>query len=305
MQRAPLILDLKGNSLDDGPGVRSVVFFKGCPLDCVWCHNPESKATKAQLSFDREACVGSRVCVEHCPESAISGESTPFIDRKRCTLCFECVERCPSAALTRRGREMSVEEIVAAVGRYRPFFETSGGGVTLSGGEATLFMGFASALLRRLGQQGIHTLIETCGCFEMGRFERMLLPFVDAIFFDIKLLDPAAHRRYCGVGNERILRNFVALQQRAQRGEVELLPRTPLIPGVTDTEENLRAIAGFLERHGVRRAALLENNPIWLDKCGRLGLEPPFPEDHPARGFYERGEVERAAAIFREHGIQA
>jgi pyruvate formate lyase activating enzyme len=304
MRRVPLVLDLKGYSLDDGPGIRSVVFFKGCPLKCLWCQNPESWSVRPELSHDEEACIGCGTCVEACPEGAVSTELPRAIDRGRCSLCFECVERCPSAAMRRMGREMSVDEIVAAVVRYRRFFESSGGGVTLSGGEATLFMQFASELLRELKRERLHTLLETCGCFDMARFESLLLPWVDTIYFDIKLLDAAAHRRYCGVGNERILGNFSDLQKHVLEGGFELLPRTPLIPGITDTEANLRAIAGFLRGQGVRRAALMDNNPIWLDKCGKLGLAPPFTEGHPARGFYDGERSAWATALFRSHGIE-
>ena len=160
--RTPLILDIKGNSLDDGPGIRSVIFFKGCPLSCVWCHNPESKKTGAEIAFDGGRCIDCGTCREVCPEKALSRENPFYIDRSRCPLCFDCVQACPSGALEQVGKEMSINEILEKIVPDKPFFEVSDGGVTLSGGEPTLFMDFAAKLLVALKQQKIHTLVETC-----------------------------------------------------------------------------------------------------------------------------------------------
>ena len=142
----PLILDIKGNSLDDGPGIRSVIFFKGCPLACTWCHNPESKRFEAEISFDAKACIGCDACLSACPQDALSRDNPFFIDRRRCDLCFRCIDACHSGALSRVGQEMGIAEIVARVLDYKPFYDTSGGGVTLSGGEPTVYMDFASPI---------------------------------------------------------------------------------------------------------------------------------------------------------------
>ena len=302
MAGKPLILDIKGNSLDDGPGIRSVVFFKGCPLNCAWCHNPESKRAGVELSWERDKCVGCGACVEVCPESAISTENPDFIDRDRCTLCLVCPETCPSTALTRVGRDMTVDEVVKEAARYAPFYKTSGGGVTLSGGEPTLFMDFAAHLAEKLRALDIHVLLETCGWFDPDRFESLLMPHVDTIYMDLKLMDGREHRRHCGVDNEPILKNFIRLHRLAQAGAFQLLPRTPLIPGITDTEDNIRALAGFYEAHGVKKAALLGNNPIWFDKCRHLGLSPGFDPDHPIRNMYDLEKKREIKDLFPQQG---
>ena len=153
----PLILEISGNALDDGPGIRSVIFFKGCPLSCVWCHNPEGKRAVREIAFDAKACVGCDTCMKLCPEKALSRGNRHFIDRTRCSLCFLCADACPSEALSRVGLEMEVGEIVYTVMKDKPFYDVSGGGVTLSGGEPALFMDFTAALLSRLKAQGGYT----------------------------------------------------------------------------------------------------------------------------------------------------
>ncbi len=169
--RQTLITDIEGNSRDDGPGIRSVVFFKGCPLNCFWCHNPESKKTEAELWWDREKCIGCGECIKSCPKGSISRENPFFINRDLCDSCFKCVEVCTSTALRRVGQEMSVDEIVRKVLRYKPFFDNSGGGVTLSGGEPTLHIEFTSALLKKFKKEKIHTLLETAGLFDFDQLK--------------------------------------------------------------------------------------------------------------------------------------
>ncbi len=302
--KQPLIIDIKGNSLDDGPGIRSVVFFKGCPLRCQWCQNPESQKPGPELFYDREKCVGCGTCVEACPEKAISPENPCFVDRDLCAGCFRCADLCPSTALRRVGTEMSVDEIVQEIVPYGSFFETSGGGVTLSGGEPTLYMEFCSELLQRLKGEGIHTLLETCGWFDMGRFEELMLPWLDTIYMDIKIVDPDEHRRRCGVSNNVILDNFTRLSGIAARGGAELLPRTPLIPGVTDSGDRIREIIGFYREIGVSKASLLGNNPVWIDKCAQLGLDSaPGPESE-MRNFYDAEQLAAAKSMFHDRGIE-
>jgi len=300
----PLILDIKGNSLDDGPGIRSVVFFKGCPLSCVWCHNPESKKTTVELAFDAARCVDCGACREICPEAGVLSKENPFyIDRARCTLCFACVEVCPSGALEQVGTPMTVEEIVEKILPDKPFFDTSKGGVTLSGGEPTLHMEFASALAAALKKHSINILLETCGQFDPDRFMNTLYPHVDAIYFDIKILDPQKHKKYCGISNEKIIANFKHLCNTAQQDGKLLLPRTPLIPGITDTDENINGIAGFLKDLGITEAALLPYNPLWHEKTQKIGVHDPLADDKKMTGFPERDILERCKAVFAKAGI--
>ncbi len=304
MSAVPLLLEVKGNALDDGPGIRSVIFFKGCLLSCQWCHNPESIPKQVEISYDKNLCVDAQACLESCPETALSKTNPLFIDREKCTMCFRCVEACPSTALTRVGEETTVDNIFNKVVKYNSFYETSGGGVTLSGGEPTMFMEFTSELLQRLRAGGIHTLLQTCGLFPYDRFMELLYPYLDLIYFDIKIFDRDDHRRFCGVKNNAILDNFARLQKEYEQGGVEILARTPLVPGMTSDPQNLAGIARFLRRHNVTRAQLMEYNPIWHDKSERLGNPVRLGEGDPLRQWMPKGEVEECRKIFRAHGLE-
>ena len=239
-----------------------------------------------------------------CPEGAISRDHPLFIDRNRCKLCFNCVAVCPSKALHPAGVEMSVEEIVGKVVKYKAFFDRSGGGVTLSGGEPTLPVEFTSTLLKQLKVEGIHTLLETSGMFNLATFESLLLPFIDTIYYDIKLIDPYDHERYCGVSNEIILDNFIRLHEKSALGSVELLPRTPLIPGITDSERNIGQLSEFYSKHQVEKAVLLANNPVWIQKLGRLGREESFDTKDPIRTFYDDKKKKKIKDYFFNQGIE-
>jgi pyruvate formate lyase activating enzyme len=301
----PLLFEIKANSLDDGPGIRTVVFFKGCPLNCEWCHNPESKRASVELSHDPRRCIGCGHCMEVCPVSAITLEGGITIHRKRCTLCMSCVDGCPSGAMSRVGFAMSPEEVANTVVRDKPFFDNSGGGVTFSGGEPTMHLDYAADLARLLHSKGIHVLLETCGLFPYERFSELLLPHVDSVYFDLKLFDDAAHRTYCGASNKTVLENFRLLAQAARRSGPTLLARTPLVPGITDTDGNLLGIAGFLRQCGIIKAALLPYNPLWHDKGRSIGVEPPFLSPDARKGFMSPAHVEHCREVFRGMGIDA
>ena len=302
--KTPLVLEIKGNSLDDGPGIRSVVFFKGCPLSCLWCHNPESKSARTEIAFDAEQCVVCDSCIVVCPEGALSRDLPHFIDRERCSLCFACVDACPSGALSRVGTRMTVEAMSEIILRDQVFFKNSNGGVTLSGGEPTMALDFTGALLEKMKHEGVHTLLETCGLFDMETFEQVLYPLLDTIYFDIKLMDEVAHQRYCGVSNQLILDNFRRLHQRYQKGGVEILPRTPLIPGITDTRENLMAIVEFLKACNVTKAELLAYHPLWREKNHKLGIPNPENENDDLESFLNREHLAACRQVFLDAGIQ-
>lgn len=302
--KSPLILEIKGNSLDDGPGIRSVVFFKGCPLSCVWCHNPESKSSSVQIAFDAGECVGCGTCLETCTHGALSRENPYFIDRDKCTLCFECADNCPSGALSRVGSQMSVEDIVGAIIKYKPFFDNSGGGVTLSGGEPTMHPEFLGGLLARLKENGVHTLLETCGLFKWDRFQELIYPHLDMIYMDVKIADPAKHAKYCGVENTLILENFQKLNELYVKGGVEVLPRTPLIPGITDDDGNLRGVIDFLKNCGVKKAQLLPYHPLWQDKNAKIGVHDPLGDAEEMKNFLADERLESAKAMFTNAGIE-
>lgn len=304
MTKRPLTLEIKGNSLDDGPGIRSVVFFKGCPLSCSWCHNPESKKREVEVSFDPEACVGSHTCFDACHKSALSLENPLFIDRDACDSCFECVDQCPSGALEQVGHEMKVSEIVRTVLKDKPFFDSSNGGVTFSGGEPTLNMEFLSESAKALKEKDVHVLIETSGQFNYDKFIALVYPHVDLIYFDIKLMDKTLHRKYCGPSNTTILQNFKKLQQQYLAGGVKILPRTPLVPNITDTPENLFAIASLYKEQCVTTTQLLAYHPMWQNKNIKIGIQTLSDQNSSLHKWMSNERVKECEKIFTDMGIQ-
>jgi len=290
-ERKALVVDIRRNALDDGPGIRTLVFFKGCNLDCAWCHNPETKASHAELMFDARVCLGCGDCAESCPRGAIDLEGSGRIDRERCDRCMACVEACPSGALKVAGRVYTAGALRDELMRDEPFYRHSGGGVTFSGGEPTLHVPFLAELARSLKQGAVHVNIETNGLYRPDPFEDMLLPHLDMIFFDIKFVDAALHERYTGKPSAAILRNFERLLRRAT---VPVIARVPLVPGVTATRENLEAIASFLRGLGVGSVELLEYNPLWIDKARGLGQSPAYTRPE----FMTREDKDEARSCF-------
>jgi pyruvate formate lyase activating enzyme len=289
--KVPLVADIKRHSLEDGPGIRSVVFFKGCPLRCVFCHNPELQNLDRELVFSVGRCIRCGSCVAACPEHASSLERGDRIDRPRCNDCGECVIACPSSALAYVGRSYEIGELVEVLLRDQAYYRESGGGVTLSGGECTMFPEYLEALACALKGEGTHLLVETSGEFDGAWFIDRLLPLVDLIYFDLKIADAEVHRRHTGRGNRRIWENLaLLLQQSAERVEV----RIPLVPGITATPENLSTLGQRLRALGVRRAILLPYNPLGKEMAMRLGRESPDVPD----GFMGKEALAEAIAAF-------
>jgi pyruvate formate lyase activating enzyme len=272
------ILHLQRLSTEDGPGIRTTVFFKGCPLACAWCHNPESIARQMEVQWLSVRCLGCGTCVEVCPEGCLKlSEDGLMRDRKLCKTCGTCVEVCPAGAQEALGRSVMAEELIAELLKDRAYYQTSDGGVTLSGGEPTFQPEFAEALLRGLKAEGIATALDTCGLTSTTVLER-LLPHTDLVLFDLKLFDEAEHHNFTGQPNARILDNllFVRDYLRERPRKTELWIRTPLIPGATDSDENLGAIGAFLCEHLgglVSRWELCAFNNLCRDQYIRLGLE--------------------------------
>jgi len=276
MEEQALIFDIKRDCSEDGPGIRTTVFFKGCPLSCVWCQNPEGKVMKPALSFKAEVCHPSECgapCIEVCEVGCLSLNRNLHVDHSACTRCDRCFDVCPTKALEPAGYTMTVEELLYRVLIDRPFYRSTGGGVTLSGGEATMQMGFLSSFLKELKREGIHTALETCGFFELETFRDKILPYLDLIYYDLKLIDDKASRQYTGRSNQLILENFITLTREAK---IPIVPRIPLVPDITATRENLTALAHFLRQHGVDSASLITYNPLWHDKARRLGLTTSY-----------------------------
>jgi len=271
----PLIVDIKRHSLEDGPGIRSVVFFKGCPLHCVFCQNPETQNPAHEIAFRQRVCIDCRLCTAACPQQALA-DGPRALDRKKCQICGACTRVCPSGALALIGQPMTLEEIVEVLLRDQAYYRHSGGGVTLSGGECTLFPDFAGTLLSRLRTAGISTAIETCGEYASAAFVQWILPNVDLILFDLKLADSDAHQAATGRGNERIWSNLKNLLAACpERVHV----RIPLIPGITDGRKNLTALADRVAQLGGRHLTLLPYNPLGAIMAKSLGRA--YPENLP------------------------
>ena len=268
MSKLPLIAGIRHNALDDGPGIRTSIFFKGCILKCVWCHNPECISSDQELLFTSKICEGCGECSRVCPSGAIEKKWPFAINRNLCDFCGKCVQECPSSALSVVGTSMSVSEITKEVLKDKTFYDNSGGGATLSGGEPTLYMDFAGELAKMLKDNGIHVCLETCGDFVWNNFAKKLLPYLDIVYIDMKFFDAQAHLKYTGHDNSQIRQNILNLHKTNQ---VQTLVRIPLIPGLTDSPENLKASAQWLKKNGIKKIALLPYNPLWTGKATGLG----------------------------------
>jgi pyruvate formate lyase activating enzyme len=291
------ILHLQRLSTEDGPGLRTTVFFKGCPLRCAWCHNPESISTRVQTQWFAVRCLGCKTCVEACPDGCLAlTDSGMQIDRERCQACGTCAQACPSGAMEAIGKTVSVDELLVELLKDRAYFEVpafsggevpvhsggekSGGGVTLSGGEPAFQPEFAEALLQRLKEQGISTALDTCGLASRSTLER-ILPHTDLVLFDLKLIDDTQHRQWTGQSNKRILENLLYVREymQHQARPTSLWVRTPLIPGATDSDENLLGIGRYLAARldgAVSRWELCAFNNLCRDQYARLDLEWAF-----------------------------
>ncbi len=273
LKEKTLIVDIKRNALDDGPGIRTLIFFKGCPLSCIWCQNPEAKSPFKEIYFDKQLCGECGTCLDACDQNAINFDYKYRIDRTKCNLCGSCIDQCPNEALKFVGKEYTIEGLMNNILKDKIFYDNSGGGVTLSGGEPLYHIDFVHNLLKELKKEKIHVCIETCGYYNKNKFDKLILPYVNLIYFDLKLFDPNLHVQYCKVSNKRILENFELL---IKKQNIEVLPRIPLIPGITDTLENLSKLADYLKTLNIKRIGFLPYNPLWLSKPEKIGINPLY-----------------------------
>ena len=272
----PLLVDIKRGSLEDGPGIRSVVFFKGCPLRCVFCHSPETQDHRVEIGFSVRRCVRCGACAEICPSRAIDMSFSGRIHRRKCNRCGACADVCPGGGLNRIGTYYSPEELCEILLRDIAYYHHSNGGVTLSGGECTLHPDYLESLLILLKNHGIHIAIQTSGYFDYRSFRKKVLPYCDLVYIDVKFADPRLHKLHTGKSNRRILSNFRALLREKR---VEVHPRTPLIPGITASYRNLYAIAQLAWEVGANDVALMPYNPMGFEMASNLGRpKPQLPE---------------------------
>ena len=280
-----IIFNIQKFSLNDGPGIRTTVFMKGCMLRCIWCHNPESKSPKQQLMLYGSRCIGCRACEQVCPQNlhSFTEDGVHKIRREMCAACGVCADACVGA-LEIVGKPMCAEEIVQAVLRDKPFYDNSGGGMTLSGGEPLLTPAFTLEVLRLAKENGIHTCIETCGYAPWEDIEA-LLPYVDIFLWDFKESDDARHKEYTGVSSVRILENL----RKLNNAGAQIILRCPIIPGCNDREDHLLAIAALAEElDGVQRVDVEPYHPLGQSKSEGIG------EVYPLDGL-GMTEAERAA----------
>jgi len=266
-----IIFDIKHFAVHDGPGIRTTVFLKGCPLRCLWCHSPESQSPRPEIAYYPNLCIHCEACIEACPNGAQT-LCTPKILRERCTGTGRCVEECYAGALVMYGETATVSEVLEEVGKDAVLYETSGGGVTLSGGEPVSQPGFTSALLSALKAEGYHTALDTSGEVPWEAMERVLVD-VDLVLYDLKHMDPGIHEELTGAPNERILSNL----KKISALEKELVVRVPIIPGHNDSYDNLNRMGELLESlKGIEAVELLPYHNLGVPKYIALGREYPL-----------------------------
>jgi pyruvate formate lyase activating enzyme len=284
------ILDIQRMSTEDGPGLRTTVFFKGCNLACPWCHNPESIGRKPDPVWYAQKCLGCNICGKICPQGSISRDEEGSIrfDRSRCLGCGSCAGECPGGAIDLKGRPMAVDLLFAELVKDRAYFGT-GGGVTLSGGEVMMQHEAALVLARRLREAGIGVAVDTAGCYDFCILKAML-PYTDLILYDLKIFDAAEHRRITGSDNASILDNYRRLMETGARVWV----RTPVIEGATGTAENIEALGRFIAGAGLpEKWELCAFNNLCRDKYERLDLDWAYKNTE----LVKREQIETLTAI--------
>ncbi len=275
------ILEIQRMSTEDGPGLRTTVFMKGCPMKCLWCHNPESISPQPQVHWIGMRCIGCQTCLDHCPDHALTMTDTGLkIDRSLCNGCGDCAEACPSTAIELLGKKWEVNALAKELLKDREYFKQSTGGITISGGEATLQWKFVASLARILKAEGIHICIDTCGIARKEALEA-ILPYTDIVLYDLKEMDATLHQEFTHTKIEDVLVNlsYTVDYIKSHETPTEIWIRTPLIPEATAREDNITKIGAHIAANSdgsVSRWDLLAFNSLCKDKYMRLDLDWPY-----------------------------
>jgi len=271
-----IVFDIQRFSVHDGPGIRTLVFLKGCALACQWCANPESQAAAPELLFDPAACIACENCLTLCAHGAVHRQGQRMVfEKERCIGCGDCADKCYAEARVLKGRKMSVAEVVAEVLKDEPFYAASGGGVTLSGGEPLEQAGFSARILEACQNLALHTAVETAGYVAWSGFKK-IIPFTDLFLFDIKHTDSAKLKEFTKGDGARILQNLEKLALRAK----QVIARTPVIPGFNDSPGEIQQIARCVKRFGIEELHLLPYHRYGQSKYRLMGRTYPFQGPH-------------------------
>ena len=291
------IFDIQRYSINDGPGIRTTVFFKGCPLRCLWCDNPESQYQLPQLFYFESLCTKCHRCVSVCPNEAISvgPDDSVITNRELCNACGTCTEVCPNNARVNTGRLMAVREVIDVINQDALFYRNSDGGMTASGGEACAQPEFLIELFRRCQETGIHTTLDTTGHVKWETLQR-ILEYTDLVLLDIKHIDPVKHREITGIDNTFILENARKISESGK----PMWARFPLIPGCTDSDENIEATGDFVFSLGLKQIDILPYHRLGTGKYQRLGLEYPLPNAKP----YTEKQLDEIRAKLEAKGLE-
>jgi len=291
-----IVFDLHRFSLNDGPGIRTTVFLKGCPLHCDWCHNPESQSFQPQLSFNPDKCIDCFDCTAACPSGTHKiADNKHIVDFSSCILSGECVKACTHDALKITGYEKDVFEIMKVVLKDKAYYDNTGGGLTISGGEPLAQFEFTKALLAAAKKEGIHTCIDTCGQAAKEKFKE-ILPLTDLFLFDYKITDSAAHKQFTGLGNRQIMENLDFLLQ----GGADIILRCPIIPGINDDDEHLAGIAEIAEKYPqIKSVELIPYHSMGRDKAFHAGM------DYKLKSLPSVSEIDKArwVSYYKEQKI--
>jgi pyruvate formate lyase activating enzyme len=290
-----IIFDIKRYAINDGSGIRTAIFFKGCPLNCLWCHNPEGQSSQPQLIFRSNRCKGSKACLEVCPLGAITWLDGSITNWETCDDCGRCVEVCYAGAREIIGRLVSVNQLMEEIKRDIPFYDQSGGGVTFTGGEPIFQREFLQKTLLACKQQEIHTIVDTSGYASWEGFE-LIYPLVDLFLYDLKLMDEFKHMQCTSVSNQIILDNL----QKLSGAKAHIIVRIPLIPGVNDDGENIERSAKFLaDLPYLDGVELMPYHNIGLAKYQALGMRYKLEDTKPAT----RQHIEKVEKIFIQYHL--